>query len=325
MIRNDSKHSNRFFLLTFETTTNESDNLISTVGYQDITPQREYPTDLIPKRYGFDLGDLSGKKSTYSNSLELYRGEKNGVSTSPKGRRLAEYQLVYITGGLGMFQDEEGSHLVVPGTMILLRPGYRHSYQPNKDIGWTEYFIGFNGPEFKEAIETFFGDEKGPIELGLSATIVDLYEQALFYAERQNSQTMPLMKSIVLHIIALMNYNLCNKNKENDKVTEAVNKVKHYMTAHIAEQIDVEKLAESMGMSYTWLRRMFKKNTGLAPAQYLQRQRIHSSMYYLRNSTLPVKNIAFECGFKTAEYFCSVFLAFSGMSPGAYRQMYAEQ
>lgn len=300
MIRNDSKHNNRFFLLSFETTTNENDNLISTVGYQNITPQREYPTELIPKRYGFDL-------------------------ESVKGRRLAEYQLVYITGGLGMFHDEAGSHLVVPGTMILLRPGYRHSYQPNKDIGWTEYFIGFNGPEFKEAIEKFFGDVKGPIELGLSATIVDLYEQALFYAERQNSQTMPLMKSIVLHIIALMNYNLCNKNKENDKVTEAVNKVKHYMTAHIAEQIDVEKLAEDMGMSYTWLRRMFKKNTGLAPAQYLQKQRIHSSMYYLRNSSLPIKNIAFECGFKTPEYFCSVFLSFSGMSPGAYRQLYTNQ
>ena len=294
MIQNENKHKSRFFLITFDTVTNESENLISTLGYQDIPPQRAYPDELIPKRYGFDI-------------------------SKGQGRRLAEYQLVYVTGGMGVFNDESGSRVIVPGTMILLRPGYRHYYHPNKDIGWTEYYIGFNGPEFKSAVDRFFGDRKGPIELGLSATIVDLYEQALFYAERQTGQTMPLLRSIVMHILALMNYNLCNKNKENDKVTEAVNRVKQYMASHLSEQIDVEELAASMGMSYTWLRRMFRKNTGMAPAQYLQQLRVHSSMYYLRNTTLPVKNVAFECGFKTPEYFCAVFQAAAGMSPGAYR------
>lgn len=294
MIQNDNKHKSRFYLLTFDTVINESENLISTLGYQDIAPQRDYPSELIPKRYGFEM-------------------------SQGKGRRLAEYQLVYITGGMGMFHDESGSSVIVPGTMILLRPGYRHSYHPNKDIGWTEYYIGFNGPEFKSAVDNFFGDRKGPIELGLSATIVDLYEQALFYAERQTGQTMPLLHSIVIHILALMNYNLCNRNKENDKVTEAVNHVKQYMASHLSEQIDIESLASSVGMSYTWLRRMFRKNTGMAPAQYLQQLRLHSSMYYLRNTTLPVKNVAFECGFKTPEYFCAVFQGALGMSPGAYR------
>lgn len=299
MIRNDNKHKSRFFLLTFDTVTKNTENLISTLGYQDVDPQREYPVELIPKRYGFDM-------------------------SQGKGRRLAEYQLVYITGGMGMFYDESGSSVIVPGTMILLRPGYRHSYHPNKDIGWTEYYIGFNGPEFKSTIDRFFGDRKGPVELGLSATIVDLYEQALFYAEHQSEQTMPLLHSIVMHILALMNYNLCNRNKENDKVTEAVNHVKQYMANHLSEQIDIEALASSMGMSYTWLRRMFRKNTGLAPAQYLQQLRLHSSMYYLRNTSLPVKNVAFECGFKTPEYFCAVFQSAAGMSPGAYRSRYED-
>lgn len=298
MIQNSNKHMSRFSLLSFETVSNETDDLISTIGYQEVAPQQDYPVKVIPKRYGFSMD---------------------------KGRRLGEFQLVYITGGTGMFTDSDGSRVITPGTLILLRPGYWHTYRPNKDIGWTEYYIGFNGPTFRADVDRFFKDRKGPIELGLSATLVDLFEQALFYAERQCDQTMPMLQAIVIHMLSLINYNLATKNRNDDKVVLAINSVKQHMANHLSEQIDIKTLASEMGMSYTWLRRMFRKNTGMAPAQYLQQLRIHSSMYFLRNSSLPVKNIALDCGFSTSEYFCTVFQEAVGMSPGAYRNAHAEK
>ena len=298
MIQNSNKHLSRFSLLSFETVSNETDDLISTIGYQEVAPQQDYPVKVIPKRYGFSMD---------------------------KGRRLGEFQLVYITGGTGMFSDSDGSRVITPGTLILLRPGYWHTYRPNKDIGWTEYYIGFNGPTFRADVDRFFKDRKGPIELGLSATLVDLFEQALFYAERQCDQTMPMLQAIVIHMLSLINYNLATKNRNDDKVVLAINSVKQHMANHLSEQIDIKTLASEMGMSYTWLRRMFRKNTGMAPAQYLQQLRIHSSMYFLRNSSLPVKNIALDCGFSTSEYFCTVFQEAVGMSPGAYRNAHAEK
>ena len=72
-------------------------------------------------------------------------------------------------------------------------------------------------------------------------------------------------------------------------------------------------------MSYNWLRRMFRKNTGIAPAQYLQQLRIHMSMYMLRNTNAPIKNIAVDSGFKTPEYFCAVFQESTGITPKEYR------
>ena len=86
-----------------------------------------------------------------------------------------------------------------------------------------------------------------------------------------------------------------------------------------ARPIDVQALAAEHGMSYTWLRRMFRKNTGIAPAQYLQQLRIHMSMYLLRNTDAPIKNIAVDSGFKTPEYFCAVFQEATGMTPKEYR------
>lgn len=290
MIQNNGKHSSRFSLLSFETTSNETENLISSVGYQDVAPRQEYPVRVIPKRYSFK-----------------------------EGRQLAEFQIVYITGGTGVFEDKDSSRILTPGTLFLLRPGYWHTYHPNKDTGWSEYYIGFNGPTFRSEINRFFGDRKGPVEFGLSATLVDLFEQALFYSERQSSQTMSILQAIVIHMIALINYNLATKKKNDDKLDAAISYVKQYMANHLSEPIDVQALAEEQGMSYTWLRRMFRKNTGIAPAQYLQQLRIHMSMYLLRNTNAPIKNIAVDSGFKTPEYFCAVFQEATGMTPKEYR------
>lgn len=286
MIQNNAKLSSRFSLLSFETTSNETENLISSVGYQDVAPRQEYPVRVIPKRYSFK-----------------------------EGRQLAEFQIVYITSGTGVFEDKDSSRIITPGTLFLLRPGYWHTYHPNKDTGWTEYYIGFNGPTFRSEINRFFGDRKGPVEFGLSATLVDLFEQALFYSERQSSQTMSILQAIVIHMISLINYNLATKKRNDDKLDAAISYVKQYMANHLSEPIDVQALAEEQGMSYTWLRRMFRKNTGIAPAQYLQQLRIHMSMYLLRNTNAPIKNIAVDSGFKTPEYFCAVFQESTGITP----------
>lgn len=153
----------------------------------------------------------------------------------------------------------------------------------------------------------------------MSATLVDLFEQALFYSERQCSQTMSILQAVVIHMLALVNYNLTTRDKTDDKLDAAINYVKKYMADHLSEPIDVPALAAERGMSYTWLRRMFRKNTGMAPAQYLQQLRIHMSMYLLRNTSSPIKNVAVDSGFKTSEYFCSVFQETVGMTPRAYR------
>ena len=137
--------------------------------------------------------------------------------------------------------------------------------------------------------------------------------------ESKCSQTMSILQAVVLHMLALVNYNLTTRDKTDDKLDAAINYVKKYMADHLSDPIDVPALAAERGMSYTWLRRMFRKNTGMAPAQYLQQLRIHMSMYLLRNTSLPIKNVAVDSGFKTSEYFCSVFQETVGMTPRAYR------
>jgi AraC-like DNA-binding protein len=287
------KNPNRFFFLTLDSFSRQSMNLVYTIGYQSVARGKNYPLEIIPKRYSFNMN---------------------------RGRYLSEYQLVYITSGTGVFKDKSGLYTVKSGDIFLLKPGYWHAYKPNPETGWTEYFIGFDGPAFRDIINKDIPQLTNPINLGSSPVMVDLFEQSLYYGENQNEYTPSILTAIIIHMLTYIQYSMGTRNMTNDRITQAVNYVKKYLMTHISSDVDFKQLAEEQGMSYTWMRRMFKERTGLAPGQYLQKIRITSAMFLLRNTEMPVKNIAFECGFKTSEYFCTVFLDATGMSPGKYRE-----
>ena len=62
--------------------------------------------------------------------------------------------------------------------MILLFPGEWHSYYPDRETGWDEYWVGFRGIHIDKRVEKKFFTKEEPLHrIGLSATIVGLYTE----------------------------------------------------------------------------------------------------------------------------------------------------
>ena len=73
-------------------------------------------------------------------------------------------------------------------------------------------------------------------------------------------------------------------------------------------------------MGYSNFRRIFKEYTGFSPAKYIQEVRMNRVKEALTNSSLPVKQIAFEAGYENEDYFFTAFRRITGMTPLAYRE-----
>lgn len=82
----------------------------------------------------------------------------------------------------------------------------------------------------------------------------------------------------------------------------------------------VKELAAQGGMSREHFTRLFTQAKGISPAAYLRNRRIVAAEELLRETALPLPEIAVRCGFGSARMLTDSFRSLRGVTPGAYRK-----
>lgn len=98
-----------------------------------------------------------------------------------------------------------------------------------------------------------------------------------------------------------------------------VKKALGYLEEHATSQITRWQLAESVNVSEDYLTRIFRKEIGLSPWDYLNRFRIYLASELLRQEAMSVNEVAYRTGFQDQAYFCRVFKKIKGVTPGKMR------
>jgi len=86
------------------------------------------------------------------------------------------------------------------------------------------------------------------------------------------------------------------------------------------DDLSLDEMAQSVGLSTAHFARMFRKSTGETPHQFVLRQRVERAQAMLRAPDARVLDVAVACGFKTQQHFAQVFRDVCGISPTEYRQ-----
>ncbi len=83
--------------------------------------------------------------------------------------------------------------------------------------------------------------------------------------------------------------------------------------------LTIEGLADEAGITATQLRKLFRRDMGRGPKEFLNRLRLRNAARLLCQTTANVKEVAARCGFSSEHYFHLVFRREFGCTPGAYR------
>ncbi|MDH6358588.1 AraC family transcriptional regulator [Parabacteroides sp. PF5-9] len=281
--------------LTIGTSDEDWGIVVSTVGYQFIPPQGQYPLSKHPDSHNFK---------------------------PQNGRILKEYQLVYITKGSGYFSSQSCKmQKVEAGTMILLFPDEWHSYYPDTNTGWDEYWVGFRGPHIDRRVERSFFTKEEPLHhIGLSATIVGLYNDIIKFSAEEKSGYQQMISSIVLHILGTVYYKKRNQSFTNTYVVDKINEARILMKEYVENPLSPEEIAAKLGLGYSWFRRMFKEYTGVSPAQYQHQQRLLKAKELLTGSAMNISEIAYCLRFENAGQFSTFFKKKEGITPSEFRE-----
>ena len=113
---------------------------------------------------------------------------------------------------------------------------------------------------------------------------------------------------------------LCNRLVDKSKKTPIVIEVQKYINRNYHnEDLSISEVANGLGVSQTYLTRLFKIELKMTFADYLTNVRIKNAIILMRDPSLKLYEIAEMIGYSTEHYFSNVFKKQVGISPEDYK------
>ncbi len=95
-----------------------------------------------------------------------------------------------------------------------------------------------------------------------------------------------------------------------------------FILDHLNQNLSLEILAEQVGFSPYHFARLFRQTTGESPHQFVLRHRLEVAQRLLKETDLPLTQLALQVGFPNQSHFTQAFKRHLGVTPLVYRQEY---
>jgi len=101
-----------------------------------------------------------------------------------------------------------------------------------------------------------------------------------------------------------------------------VAQVQQYVLAHLTEDLTLDRLAAVARMSSRNFSRIFARDARATPAEFVESARLDAARVMLERSAVPLKTVAYACGFRDPHHMRAVFRRRLGVSPQQYRHSF---
>lgn len=242
-----------------------------------------------------------------------YNEADYGWSECVSGERKDFVQFFWCLRGCGEFVRREKTFRVGPGDIAYRLRGEEHHHRSvDPKSTWCYYWFTLDGPLAEEFLQSYNyasdGQFAGECPARYFTEIELLLRRPSPYAYRH-------ALALGCEILALAGQGQ-GKARSFDPVADFI-EITHCEYADSG--FSAAQAAEKLGIHRTTLARLVEKRLEILPGEYISGLRLHKALCLLRETRLPLKEIAFRSGFSTAEYLCRVIRKHAGVSPGEYR------
>ena len=100
---------------------------------------------------------------------------------------------------------------------------------------------------------------------------------------------------------------------------ERLKRVLDHIHNHITQDVDIDVLANVACLTKPYLIRLFKRELGTSPLQYINGKKVERAQLLLYTTDMPIKEVAYALGFSDHSYFIRMFRKMTGTTPQDYR------
>lgn len=216
------------------------------------------------------------------------------------------WEFVYCTGGQGTFYFENGTTLTYrEGDAVAIPPHEIHSNV--SESGFTNIHIRIDASSFPYRAPFRVTDDE---EQHLKSTFTQI--QYYYLADIKRSE-------LVLNALGELISSYLIVYRSNSEFSEPVEQIRSMILRNYAEpEFALDEAIRSMPFHYDYLRKLFKKEMGVTPLEYMTRLRMKKAeimMTTMWTKDYSMSEIAKLCGYEDALYFSRVFKKHFGCSP----------
>ncbi len=240
----------------------------------------------------------------------------HGYESKPLCRNV--WVLHYVVSGEGLYFGQP-----VTGPCVFIETPDTVQFYAVSDNesapAWEQYWIMFDGQTAPDWL-AYAGFPKVPTVLPCPY----MHQAQSIFAELLTSSNYIgqndhyYMLSGLCRLFAL---HAATKEKAPRSDSAYVRKIRTYIHDNYATIRSEAELADLVHLSTRYMNKIFKKETGKPPIQYLNHYRIRCAKNLLERPELSIHEISEMLGFSNPNYFCCVFQRHcNGISPLAYRK-----
>ena len=228
---------------------------------------------------------------------------------------LTSHQIMFTTGGSGILTANGKTYPQTNGVCTFIPPAVPHEYYPENGDWKTSWVVfrgdslpqlmrlmGFSGIMSSKQVNT---DELAHI-FSAMLTLAGEYTKAEKCSE--------LLYAYILEAKRLLSDN-------SDAANDHIGRAAEFMESGYARDLTLSEIAAAAGLSEQHFCRIFKRNTGMTPIEFLTKKRISEAKTLLTDTDMPVSEVARAVGFTDRSYFTSVFRKHEGFSPSEYKKV----
>lgn len=138
------------------------------------------------------------------------------------------------------------------------------------------------------------------------------------FTQKRNQQQYETQAILMMLISRFYNRAIPQKTSNDDRLI----RVQRYIRQHLDTPLPLDELAGQAAICKDSLIRLFKRELGITPVDYIINKRIERAQMLLLTHTIPVKEIALQLGFSNQSYFTSQFKRITGLTPLEYRKQH---
>ncbi len=227
------------------------------------------------------------------------------------------FDIIYVLDGKGKIKIDDNNLQHFPGDIIIIKPGQiLKSESSDTETPYREYFVHCYIFERADKLAEKLFTQSCPQKINIkNQSLPQLFEN-LFEISSISLEDAPLrLKYTMLNIIEIIFYHIRYNPAHNNSAAYAKTlQARDFIEQHFAEKLTIDKIAEQVDISSSYLMAIFKKYFNCSPISYKINQQLNNAKLLLAQNT-SVSETAYKTGFESIHYFSRIFHKKTGASP----------